>query len=394
MKDKRRIINMLRNPDEKTLERLSSEYPQAEQSQKDKMYEKVKERMNSNDNVFTDEVSGVERYTLRHLWKKIPAAVMSIALVGGAISGSAIMLKNNRSIMPSSEETSTEITEETTTINDNETTANSVIDETNAEQSIDQSDVTKELIFSICENGNTKNFDKISYSYESRSDYATGYHDEINAEIYVDNIQDTAIQKINGGYYRGDGSVVYNSNYIEYFHHNDAAGISEPDTNELGNKKEFYTFQNEELSFKICDLKVDGKNLLENLDNWDITGFEEYLGRKCAVINGTTDIKIPYESISDEEENFDICTCEFTIMIDYETGIWMKSDIKEKDYGSAHYTFIITDIALEDDAKPLPMSKEEFKQAALNDCVKRVCVENEEDYIIEPVDESDLAFLN
>ena len=160
---------MLRNPDEKTLERLSSEYPQAEQSQKDKMYEKVKERMNSNDNVFTDEVSGVERYTRRHLWKKIPAAVMSIALVGGAISGSAIMLKNNRSTMPSSE-----VSEETSTINDNETTANSVIDETNAEQSIDQSDVTKELIFSICENCMTKNFDKISYSYEYRSYYETG----------------------------------------------------------------------------------------------------------------------------------------------------------------------------------------------------------------------------
>ena len=379
---------MLRNPDEKTLERLSSEYPQAEQSHKDKMYEKVKERMNSNDNVFTDEVSGVERYTRRHLWKKIPAAVMSIALAGGAIGGGVIMLKNNNRTLPT-----TEIVEETTNPNDIGTTVNNVIDETNAEQSIDQSDVTKELIFSICENGNTKNFDKISYSYEKRSYYDTGYRMEENTEIYVDNTQDTAIRKVNGGYYRGNGSVVYNSNYIEYFHHNDAAGISEPDTNELGNKKEFYTFQNEELNFKICDFKVDGKNLLENLDNWDITGFEEYLGRKCAVINGTTDIKIPYESISDEE-NFDICTCEFTIMIDYETGIWMKSDIKEKNYGSAHYTFTITDIALEDDAKPLPLSKEEFKQAALNDCVKRVCVENEEDYIIEPVDESDLAFLN
>ena len=42
---------MLRNPDEKTLERLSSEYPQAEQNHKDKMYEKVKERMSSRDNV-------------------------------------------------------------------------------------------------------------------------------------------------------------------------------------------------------------------------------------------------------------------------------------------------------------------------------------------------------
>lgn len=381
---------MLRNPDEKTLERLSSEYPQAEQSHKDKMYEKVKERMNSNDNVFTDEVSGVERYTRRHLWKKIPAAVMSIALAGGAIGGGVIMLKNNNRTLPT-----TEIVEETTNPNDIGTTVNNVIDETNAEHRIDQSDVDKDLIFAICENGMTKNFDKISYSYEKRSYYDTGYRMEENTEIYVDNTQDTAIRKVNGGYYRGDGSVVYNSDYIEYFHHNDAAGISEPDTNELGNKKEFYTFQNEELNFKICDFKVYGKNLLENLDNWNITGFEEYLGRKCAVISGTIDIKLPYNTFSDEEEGFDICTCEFTIMIDYETGIWMKSDIKEKNYGSAHYTFTITDIALEDDVKPLPMStKEEFKQVALNDCVKRVCDENEQNCTFKSVDESDLAFLN
>ncbi|MBR1432499.1 hypothetical protein [Ruminococcus sp.] len=123
MKVKRRIINMLRNPDEKTLERLSSEYPQAEQSHKDKMYEKVKERMSSRDNVFTDEVRGVEKYTRRHLWKMVSAAMMSIALVGGAIGGGAIMLKSNRNTMPSAEiaeETSTEITEETTTMSKEE----------------------------------------------------------------------------------------------------------------------------------------------------------------------------------------------------------------------------------------------------------------------------------
>lgn len=84
---------MLRNPDEKTLERLSSEYPQAEQNHKNKMYEKVKERMSSNDNAFTDEVSGVEIYTRRHLWRMVPAALMSIALVGGFVGGGLIMLK-------------------------------------------------------------------------------------------------------------------------------------------------------------------------------------------------------------------------------------------------------------------------------------------------------------
>ncbi|WP_295067079.1 hypothetical protein [Ruminococcus sp.] len=390
MKSKRRIINMLRNPDEKTLEKLSSEYPQAEPNHKNKMYEKVKERMNSNDNAFTDEVRGVEKYTRRHLWKRIPAAVMSIALVGGAIGGGVIMLKNNSRTMPS-----TEIAEETTTLNDVETTVNSVIDGTNAEQKIDQSDVTKDLIFAICENGMTKNFDKISYSYKSRSDYDTGYHDEENTEISVDNTQNTATRTSIGGYYRDDGSIVHDTNYTQYFYHNTVAGIGESESNEIGgNKKEFFTLENDDLNYLINDASSDGKNLLENFDNWNITGFEEYLGRKCAVISGTSDIKIQYESSpdDDEEESFDICTCEFTILIDYETGIWMKSDIKHTNYDLEHYTVTITDIAFEDDAKP-PMSKDEFKQLALNDCVKRVCDENGQNCTFEAVNESDLAFL-
>ena len=378
---------MLRNPDENTLERLSSEYPQAEPDHKNKMYEKVKDRMSSNDNVFTDEVRGVEKYTRRQLWKRVPAAVMSIALVGGAVGGGFIMLKNNSRITPS-----TEISEETTTLNDVETTVNGVIDETKAEQKIDQSDVTKDMIYEICENVITKNFDRISYSYELRSDYDTGYHDEENTGIYVDNTQNTGIKTSIGGYYRDDGSLVHGKNYTEYFYNNTWAGISEFDSSDIGNKKEFYTSEKDDLNFTINDASLGGKNLLADFDNWNITGFEDYLGRKCAVISGTSDIKIQYESSSDEED-FDICTCEFTISIDYETGIWMKSDIKHTNYDLAHYISTITDIAFADDAKS-PMSKDEFKQSALNDCVKRVYNENEQTCTIEAVNESDLAFLD
>ena len=380
---------MLRNPDEKTLERLSSEYPQAEQNHKNKMYEKVKERMSSNDNALTDEVSGVEIYTRRHLWRMVPAALMSIALVGGCVGGCLIMLNKNSHTM-----LSTEIVEETTNLNDIETTVNSVIDGSNAEHTIDQAEVTKDMIFAICENGMTKNFEKISYSYEQRSDYDTGYHDDENTEISVDNTQNTATRTSIGGYYRDDGSLAINKNYIQYYYHNTVAGINEFDSTKLiKNKKEFYTCKNDDLNFKIMDNSVKGKELLENLDNWNIIGFEEYLGRKCAVIGGTSDIKIQYENFSEQEEKFDICTCEFTSMIDYETGIWMKSDIKHTNFDLAHYKFTITDIAFEDDAKS-PMSKEEFKQLALDDCVKLVCDENEKHTTIEAVDESDLAFLD
>ena len=381
---------MLRNPDEKTLERVSSEFPQAEQSHKDKMYEKVKERMNhndnENDNVFAVEVSGVEKYTRRHLWKRVSAAAMSIALAGGALGGGLFMLKNN-----SSKKQSAEISKAAAVVSDTETTANSVIAETSAEQKIDQSDVDKNLIFAICENGMTKIYDKVSYSYEYRSDYTTGYHMEAKARVYVDSTQDTAVKQTTGGYYRNDGSTVDHNDYIEIFDNNTVAGISEAVSSDAGGKKEFYAFNSDVSDVTVIDETVKEKELLENFDNWEITGFEEYLGRKCAVISGTSDIKIKY--LIDEEESFDICTCEFTAMIDYETGIWMKRDIKDTNFDHAHFTYTITDIAFADDAQA-PMTKDEFKRSALNDCVKRICDEDKQTYTFEPVNESDLAFLD
>ena len=383
---------MLRNPDEKTLERLSSEYPQAEQNHKDKMYEKVKERMNNNDNVFTEEVHGVEKYTRRHLWKMVPAAVMSVALLGGAVGGGVIMLKNNRSSTPSAE-----ISAETTTLNSIETTANGVIDETNAVQGNAQSDVTKDLIFSICENGRTQNFDQISYSYEIRYDYDTGYHDEKNGEIKVDNIQNIASETLNTGYYRKDGSTVHKTSSTEYTCNGKTAGIYEyycdsPD--EDNNRKEFHIDENGTLDHVINEALQDGMNLLENFDDWDIVGIEEYLGRRCAVISGTTETAITYESSPDQEADSDICTCEYTIFIDTETGVWMKGNIKHTDFDLEQCTFAITDIGYGDSAKS-PMSKDEFKQYALDGCFKGVYDgENENPISYEPVNESDLAFLN
>ena len=256
---------MLRNPDEKTLERLSSEYPQAEQSHKDKMYEKIKERMNNNDIVFIDEVSGVENYTRRHLWKMVPATVMSVALVCVAVGGGMMMLlKNNSNRMQSFE-----IAEETTTLNAIETTSNVITDETDAEQGNIHSDVTKDLIFSICENGRTVNFDKISYSYEVRNDYETGYYDIESGEVKVDNTQNTASETSDNTYYRNDGSIVYNCSLTEYIYNDQKAGISLNDVNvttdEFSNKKMFYIEDHDSSDNVINFESYEGKKLLETL---------------------------------------------------------------------------------------------------------------------------------
>ena len=112
------------------------------------------------------------------------------------------------------------------------------------------------------------------------------------------------------------------------------------------------------------------------------------------VINGVSAIVIYYDNPTGLEEDNDMCTCEYTITIDIETGVWMKSEIKHTDFDLAHNTFTITDIAIADDAKS-PMSKDEFKQSALDDCFKCTYDENDESRPpLEPVNESDLAFLD
>ena len=407
---------MLRNPDEKTLERLSSEYPQAEIKHKDKMYEKVRERMSSNDNVFINEVSGVEKYTRRHLWKGIPAAVMSLAIVCGAVGGGVVMLKRTSPAMPS-----VEMSEETTALNEVETTAdeagttttvtandtaaenttvtnetNAVTNEVNAEQESTPSEVTKDMIFAICENGRTQNFDKISYTYEERSDYDTGYHDDKSGEVNVDNTQNTASTILNFGYYRGDGSIVYQKSSTDYTCNGKKTGIYgsySPDfTDEENNRKEFYISEDDAADYVINDSAQEGKTLLENFDEWEIIGTEEYLGRKCAVISGTAELHMPYLLPPDTEEYYDICNCEYTITIDIETGVWMKSSIKHTDFDLAQYSFTITGISYGDAAKS-PISKDEFKKSVLDGCVKCTYDESGQPHY-EPVNESDLDFLN
>lgn len=389
---------MLRKADENTVEKLSSEYPQAEKQHKEEMYARVKERMESSDNTFTEEVSGVEKYTRRSWMRFVPAAAMSLVLIGGAVGGSVMMLKNSRNVLPAAE------LEETTTLNsepaENETSAESKI-----EQEEKQSDITKDNIFAICENGRIGNFDKISYSFESVYDHDNGYHDESRCEIMADNIQNVAMMISHREYYREDGSIWYTGDCTDYFYHGSGAGIevsNSPDSdNERNNKKEFYTYAAADWNDYINTASLDGKFLLENFDNWNIIGTDEYLGRKCAEISGTTVLHTNRDKYVDDlpsdladylNETDEVFTCEFTITIDIETGIWMKSDIKHTDYDNEHFSFTITDIAYGDEAKA-PMTADEFRQCALDGCTKCMYNDNDE-YSFEPVNESDLDFLD
>ena len=409
---------MLRNTDEKTTKRLSAEFPQAEKQHKDEMYAKVRKRMNNNESVFADEVRGVEKYARRPLWKVVPMAVMSLVLVCGVVGGGAMMLKSSSNTVPSSEiETTMEATdnnrenaevlqdatEETTTgeaenIATEESTAvsteNAQPAETEAVQSNDQFELTKESIYALCEKCAASEFSKISYTYESREDYDTGYHSEYVGEIKIVDNDDSASKKVFYGYYRDDGSIVYETNANIYNYHNMTYKISgsvSPDySDEENNRIEFIADEAVILYHDIINDADDAKEMLQNFDGWNIKGVEEYLGRKCAVVSGTTDVPICYEG---DEVPSDVCTSEFTFMIDVETGVFMKSDIKHTTFDLAHYSNAITDIAYGDAAKS-PISPNEFKQLVMeSNCQKPICNPGTNNFDYTPVTEADLTEL-
>lgn len=122
--------------------------------------------------------------------------------------------------------------------------------------------------FSICENGRTQNFDQISYSYDIRYDYDTGYHDEKNGEIKVDNIQNIASVTLNTGYYRKDGSTVHKTSSTEYTCNGKTAGIYEyycdsPD--EDNNRKEFHIDENGTLDHVMANYITGSRIVLSIL---------------------------------------------------------------------------------------------------------------------------------
>ena len=387
MKDKRRIINMLRNADEMTLERLTSEYPQAEPNHKDEMYNKLKERMSGSDNMITCEVRESER---RSLWKMVPAAVLSIALVGGVIGGGMTALKNNIGTVPLAE-----IPED---MNASVTESDGAAGETDAVQEDAQVEVTKEQLFSKIADCRPENFDRLSYSYNMRTEYETGCYDENIGKINIDSTQKVASGTDSSTYFRADGSVVSKGDGITYICNGKDAEIGAHDIFDDGdifNKRKMLSVKDtDSLDYEFSIRTELGKRLFENFDNWNITGTEEYLGRKCAVISGVSVIPVNIEYHPELGEQNDLVTCEYTVTIDTETGVWMKSDIKHSDYDNGRYIFKITGIGYGENAES-PVSKDEFRQSALDNCFK--CVFDEEGKGLppfEPVDESDLDFLN
>ena len=98
MKNDEINLDMLENADDKTVERLSTEYKAVSDSDISRLYarseELYKNKTTDDSTEYSTSVSGVEIYH-RPVWKKVLAAAASLVLISSAVTGAAIFYKNN-----------------------------------------------------------------------------------------------------------------------------------------------------------------------------------------------------------------------------------------------------------------------------------------------------------
>lgn len=339
MKNRKDIIDLIRNTDEETMEKLVKDYPQSDKKKADKLFRRIERRVEGTDAAGRDElieVSGVERYRPQK-FRRVVSAAACIALVGAGI-GTAYAVKANA---PSGKSPASEVTEEVPS--DMAAAASRSVPE----------NIDKDYIIELCSNARS-NYSALSISYTN-----TNSNDHPSDHIYtgtmqIDNTADTFwAQEDVDILWKGSSTKKYSGFFFA-----------------CGNNKVFRIAEDEE------KYRVDNNNpgpdsmfyrpekwvsdWLSPVENWDIGDKLTYIGRDCISIHGNRRI-----------DNYDIS---FTAFIDTETGIPLH--FKQK--GQYQNVFDVNSITYNDNTGF--MTKDGFREFL-------------KDY--EPAEEDyDLSFLN
>ena len=423
--NKEEIEDIMKDMDDKTVEKISADYKVGDDSAKERIYKEIVRRMNSeNDAENTavgDEVSGVETYRRRNITRIISAAAAFI-IVAGAVGGGAYLLKGHKSKSPV--QTSDEIveattspataavtertTEPTTTVKTVEVTTSVAVTET-AVTTTEPAAVTTEPVTSSEEQNNgaiskQEIYDKcISNSMNSVA-YTAEIEEIVSernvAKYWYNNHPDSTETKIKMYSYDASNNITYIEKYEHYlFSDNTYVSIYDPrETLDVGASNVESTISvgvSEPMdgggSFNILDAfrgssiitPYNSKYLLSDFSKWDIKGIETYLSRECAVIEGSE----IYIAHTDEA-----ITINYTIYVDIETGAWMR--ISYNDINNEENTIEVKRLSIGDEADK-PLSKSELK-AKINKLIDEEGFElySANDYSVSGRKNVDLSILD
>lgn len=425
--NKEEIKDIMKDMDDKTVEKISADYKVGDDSAKERIYKEIVRRMNSeNDAENTaagDEVRGVETYRRRNITRIISAAAAFI-IVAGAVGGGAYLLKDHKSKSPV--QTSDEIveattspataavtertTEPTTTVKTVEVTSSVAVTET-AVTTTEPAAVTTEPVTSSEEQGNgaiskQEIYDKCISNKMSSDVVLTAEIEEIYSErsvakYWYNNHPDLTETKIER-YSYDDSNNITDIEKAEYYLFSDNTYVSIYDPRETldGGASSVGSMIRVGVSGEPMDeggivnildafgwfsiiTPYNSEYVLSDFSKWDIKGIETYLSRECAVIEGS-EIYIDH---TDEA-----ITINYTIYVDIETGAWMR--LSYNDEKNVEKTIELKRLSIGDEADK-PVSKSELK-ARINKLIDEEGFElySADDYTVRGRENVDLSILD
>lgn len=426
--NKEEIKDIMKDMDDKTVEKISADYKVGDDSAKERIYKEIVRRMNSeNDAENTaagDEVRGVETYRRRNITRIISAAAAFI-IVAGAVGGGAYLLKDHKSKSPV--QTSDEIveattspataavtertTEPTTTVKTVEVTTSVAATEA-AVTTTEPAAVTTEPVTSSEEQGNgaiskqeiydkciSNSMNSVAYTAEVEEIYA----EYIKTEYWINSHPDYSIEEKSVAYYSYDG-VYQPEEKSEYYFFDDnkgrvtitdfrevvpggtlPAGKASIDVGVSGEPMDEGGIVNilDAFGWYSMITPYNSEYVLSDFSKWDIKGIETYLSRECAVIEGS-EIYIDH---TDEA-----ITINYTIYVDIETGAWMRLSYNNEK--NVEKTIEVKRLSIGDEADK-PVSKSELK-AKINKLIDEEGFElySANDYTVHGRENVDLSILD
>ena len=299
MKNKKDIIDLLQNADEKTVERIADDYPQYDTQKADKLFREIERRVDGvNEPAETIEVSGVEHYRPMR-FRRFASVAACLAIVGAGAGTAYGLSRSGRSgKSPASEVTSkAAVTSEAAAVTSNAATENTSL----PTKAPSTSELTQESLYELMLDP-LSHFDKCYIVYSSV--------DENSRSILAVSQSE--------GIYSIELSHVWDYSYKD-------KRISIPKN---PNDKMIVENPSENLKERLFN-KDSIINSYGDLSKWKITGTDTYLGRECALIEASYEDEIyfdpeEFKKTNGEQGREDVV---YLIHVDLQTGIVLRVEV-------------------------------------------------------------------
>jgi len=331
---KNNINELLKNADDDTLNTLAERYPAAGNKEREKIYSMIIKKSGSLDSFqHADIVHGVDIYH-RPKWRRTAAVAASLAAAVFGITGTFYTLSQfsapNESV--SSEYHSSEETTKAATPEADTTTKEGVYQKMfNSFYCYDK--VSGEMVLST-ENST----ESLVVDFEADLEKSVSYSNSKKIKIIFDN--DKYIRE-NEEFTYCDGNQIYKVDAINKI----------TDMNGFAAKRSEMTAANDTPS-RYADVtnlpyvsaalipRLSVLDLIDNSENWEISGTETYLDRKCTTISGEI-----YGEFGAENNIRSYCLC-----VDNKTGIVLKYFASNLS-GEYQHVMLMRNIAFDDDVE-------------------------------------------